>query len=207
MDGAPDRRRTAGRRAETSLPAVCGCYAASGSIGGIELAASGRHAAYVGLVTLHVISALVGFGAVGLAGVYAGRARRIDRPGVLEETVRYFRARALGEVALVLVPVLGVAAVGIDPSGGGLGQVWVGVALALWVLAAGLVGLVVRPARAALRAGLGLPPAGTPPLQTAGAAAPDGPAVRRAATRLSWSAAACDVIFLLAVIDMVIQPG
>ena len=163
----------------------------------IFLAASGRHDLYVVVVVVHVAAALVGFGAIALTGVYAATARHPERPGAMEETLRYFRGRALGEWALLAVPVLGVAAVAVEPGGGGLGQAWVAVALVLWAVALAAAAGVGRPARAALRAAL---PA------TADVRPADPAALAAAAGRLRWAAAVCDVVFVLAAIDMVLKP-
>ncbi|MCU4184370.1 hypothetical protein K6U06_08355 [Acidiferrimicrobium sp. IK] len=166
-------------------------------------------------MVLHVAASLVGFGAIALSGVYASTARHIERPGAMEESIRYFQARSMGEWALLAVPVLGVAAVATDPAGGGLGQAWIAIALTLWAVAVGVAAGMARPARSALRVALrsGAPRAAEP--QAAGASATptsepgpalDVPALQAAATRLAIAAAVCDAAFVLAAIDMVLKP-
>ncbi len=170
----------------------------------ILLAAAGRQLAYVVLVVAHVTSALVGFGALGLSGVYAGTARRFERPDALEEAARYFRARAVGEWAIAAVPLLGAAAVLVEPHSKGLGQPWIGVGLGLWLVASAVAGFLARPARIALEAALVAATADGVLATAIGEA--DSAALRKAATRLAVAAAVCDVIFVVAAVDMVVKP-
>ena len=161
-----------------------------------RLLATTGHGIYLALVACHVGAALLGFGAVALSGVYAASARRLDRPGALEETARFFRARSVGQWAIMAVPILGVAAVAIQPGGHGLLHPWVVIALVLWLVAAAAVVAVASPARASLRAALRAP----------GPGPADPAAVAAAARRLAAAAAVCDAVFVVAVIDMVIRP-
>jgi hypothetical protein len=109
------------------------------------------HAPYDVLVGLHVAAAILGFGAVALSGVYGGSATRPGRDGALEELRRYFTAPGRAELLVTVVPVLGVVALLAEPGPTRLGQLWVAVALVLWVVASGLLFVVVRPAEAAIR--------------------------------------------------------
>jgi hypothetical protein len=174
------------------------------------------HAPYDVLVGLHVAAAILGFGAVALSGVYGGSATRPGRDGALEELRRYFTAPGRAELLVTVVPVLGVVALLAEPGPTRLGQLWVAVALVLWVVASGLLFVVVRPAEAAIRrevrpAG---DPAGGPGAAAVAAGAPaevlDAGAVARlqaAGSRLRWAAAASDLVFFVALVVMVIKPG
>ena len=75
------------------------------------------------LVAVHVVSAVVGFGAVALSGVYGATARHADRPEAQEETARYFRSPGRAEWLIVPVPFLGAAALGARPEGADFGAV------------------------------------------------------------------------------------
>lgn len=166
-------------------------------------AATGDRTAFTVLLVLHVVAALAGFGAVAISGVYGAIARRLTSPSgaAAEEVVRFFSARTVAEWALAAVPVLGVGAAQADPGGHGLGQAWVLIAAVLWVVAAAVVVTVARPARAELRRLLGLD--SNPPAPPADA---DAAQLAAAGGRLAWACATCDVVFVLAVVDMVIQP-
>lgn len=138
------------------------------------------------LVGLHVVAAVIGFGAVMISGIYGGMAARPGQPDGAEETARYFRSNSRAELALLLVPFLGAAALGFRPSGADFGDLWVIAGWVLWVAAAGFLTGVVRPAEQVLRH------------------TPDAAAAGR---RLKWGAAACDVLFVIALALMVSQPS
>jgi hypothetical protein len=142
------------------------------------------------LVALHVVSAVAGFGAVAISGVYGSIARRPETPGGPEETRRYFQSSGRAEWLVLAVPVLGAAALGARPAGADFGQVWVVSAAVVWLAAAALLVGAVRPAEARIR--------------TANAA---GEAVPAAGRRLMWAAAASDLLFVVALVLMVGQPG
>ena len=141
------------------------------------------------LVALHVVSAVVGFGAVALSGVYGATARHIDRPEAREESARYFRSPGRAEWLLLAVPFLGAAALGARPEGTDFGAVWVITAAVVWLGAAVLFLGVVRPAQRQIRA--------------AGGSAPAAAAGRR----LMWGALASDVLFVVALVLMIGQPA
>ena len=150
-------------------------------------AAAGHAGIYDLLVAVHVASAVVGFGAVALSGAYGARARRAHTPGAGEEVDRYFRSKGRAEYLILAVPFLGVAALSVRPGGNDYADVWVVAALLIWLAAAAALLLVVRPAERRIREGT-----------RDGAVMPG--------TRLMWSAALCDVLFVAALALMVTQP-
>jgi hypothetical protein len=145
---------------------------------------------YDALVALHVVSAVVGFGAVALSGVYGATARHAGRRDAQEEIARYFRSPGRAEWLVLAVPFLGAAALGARPEGADFGAVWVVSGAVLWLAAAALLLGVVRPAERRIRA-------------AAGRAGPTAAAGRR----LMWAAAASDVLFVAALVLMVGQPS
>lgn len=151
-------------------------------------AAAGSAGIYDLLVGVHVASAVLGFGAVALSGAYGARARRANQPGAGEEVERYFRSQGWAEYLILAVPFLGVAALSIRPGRKGYTDVWVVSALLIWLVAAATLLLVVRPAERRIRQGAG------DRYVTPG-------------TRLMWSAALCDVLFVAALALMVTQPS
>ncbi|HEX4864776.1 MAG TPA: hypothetical protein VFV02_11925 [Acidimicrobiales bacterium] len=104
--------------------------------------------AYDALIALHVLCAVAGFGAVAISGVYGGLARN---PSNAAETSRYFSSRSVGEWLILPVPFLGLAALLVDHHAEELSDAWVLGGSALWVAAAALLFLVVRPAEKRLR--------------------------------------------------------
>lgn len=142
------------------------------------------------LVALHVVSAVAGFGAVAISGLYGGLAKRPDRPDASEETRRYFRSPGRAEWLVLAVPFLGAAALGARPEGADFGALWVIAGLVVWLAAAALLLGAVRPAEARIRAA-----------HAAGHAAPG------AGRRLMWAAAASDLLFVAALVLMIGQPA
>jgi hypothetical protein len=140
------------------------------------------------LVGIHVVAAVVGFGAVAISGVYGATAARSREPGAAEETGRYFQSGGWAEFLVLAVPWIGAAALAFRPQGAQFGQVWVIAATAIWLIASVILLAVVRPAEAVLRHGR------------------DRIDIE-AGRRLKWGAAASDVCFVAALVLMIGQPA
>jgi hypothetical protein len=197
------------------------------------LAASGAgsNGLFYALLVLHVAAALTGFGSIGFAGTYAGRAAQLFAPAresgpalgeadlaaaepspapppamTSEDLVRYFRRPAGLWWALLAVPWLGLGTLAAEPHGGGVGQAWAVGAFLLWAGAALVAAAVVVPALRRTRSVL-VPPAGPGALSEPGAL--NGAArarVARSGRRASRGAAVCDILFFLALALMIWQP-
>jgi hypothetical protein len=143
------------------------------------------------LVVLHVLSAVVGFGAILLTGVYAGLARRRTNEAVR----RYFRPGPNWAArALYGVPVLGVVLVETSHGADRFVQLWVWVSVLLWVLSAALAHALVWPGEVRIQR-----------LLAEGSAR--GPELDRACRRVERTAAAIDVVFVATLVLMVAKPG
>jgi len=154
---------------------------------------SGHPAAYDILVGLHVAAAVIGFGSVAITGAYGAIGRATTAPGArpqaAEEVERYFRS-GTGLAYLVLAaPAFGVAAMAVRPGGPEFGQLWAVAGTIIWIVAGGLLTAVIRPAERRIRH-----------------AGPEVASVAGEARRLMWAAAACDVLFAVALLMMVTQP-
>jgi hypothetical protein len=152
------------------------------------------------LVILHVLSAVVGFGAVGVSGSYAARARLAVRPREQELLVRYFAPGTnWAERCLLVTPVLGavVLVVGDRPAAS---QAWPWIGLGCWVVAAGISSSWCWPAERRVQAWL----SGSSGALGAG----DGISSFRDACRaVELASLAISVCFLGAVVVMIWQPG
>jgi cytochrome bd-type quinol oxidase subunit 2 len=139
----------------------------------------------------HVLTALVGLGAVVVAGAYALALRR---SGPASESVRrYYRPGVnwAGRV-LFLVPVLGVALVVMSRGDWSFSDVWVAIGLMVWAVVALAAEMVLWPAERRLQAAVGDP-----------SSAPDlgGQCARAAAV-----AAVLAILLVVAAVVMVAKP-
>jgi hypothetical protein len=157
------------------------------------VAAAGSRDAYDVLVAAHVVCAVIGFGALAISGVYGFTSRTPSGPGAVDEARRYFRAPGRVEWLVLAVPFLGVGALAVQPGGRGVGQLWAGLAVVVWLGAATVLIKVVRPAEARLRVAL----AGADPDRTELAAA---------GHRLGWAGVVTDLAFFVALMLMIFQP-
>jgi hypothetical protein len=153
---------------------------------------SNRGAAYDLVLLAHVLAALVGFGAVGVAGVYA---LILLRRGPVSESVRrYYRPGVnwAGRI-LFLVPVLGVVLMVMSRGEWSFDDAWIGIGLVLWAAAAMAAEMVLWPAEREL--------------QTLVAAGTFDPTEhRRLGHRVTAMAAVMTVVLVAAVVVMVAKP-
>ena len=156
------------------------------------------------LVALHVLSSVVGFGAVAATGVVATIARRSP---TAPSVARYFRrGRNWASHAMLLVPVLGA---GTEAANGwpDVHDAWPWIALGIWMVAA-VTGFAVHwPAERAVQ--VGVPARRATYAVGPGSApepAPTGPCFARACARAAWSSALMTVAFAGALAVMVVQP-
>jgi len=153
------------------------------------------------LVGAHVLSAVVGFGAVGVSGTYAARARSSANPRGEPALQRYFRPGTnWAERVLLLTPVLG----GILLWAGdrhAVSQPWPWIGLGCWVLAAAIASGLCWPAEQRIQAWL-----------AAAAVSPEEGLVtelgrfRDTCRVVQWSASAVSLCFASAVVVMIWQP-
>lgn len=133
------------------------------------------------LVTLHVVSAVIGFGAVAVSGAYGLIADREP-----EEGRRFFSSPARAEYLILVVPVFGVAALAERPGGHQFGAIWVVAGLVIWAAASTLLLAVIRPAERRIR---------EVPGRSSGYA-----------RKLAWGAGVSDALFVVGFFLMVTQP-
>ncbi|MGH9055840.1 MAG: DUF2269 family protein [Acidimicrobiales bacterium] len=156
------------------------------------------------LLALHVACAVVGFGAVAVSGVYGGTARRVSGRDRAEETRRYFASPGRLEWLVLAVPFLGAGALAARPGSDDFTAVWVLGGAAIWLVSAGLLLWVVRPAERAIRTATSASAPGLPPAQAARA---DHAVVTAAGRQLLWAGVVCDAGFVIALALMVSQPA
>ena len=121
---------------------------ATGSL--MATAGLARSPAYDVVLLAHVLSALVGFGAVVVSGGYA---LALLRSGPASEAVRrYYRPGVnwAGRI-LFLVPVLGVALIAMSHGRWSYSDGWIGLGLVLWAFAALVAEMALWPAERQLQ--------------------------------------------------------
>jgi hypothetical protein len=169
----------------TPLPSVAALVAVSVN----------RGAGYQVVVLAHVLAAVIGFGAVGVAGAYAQVLGR--RGPTAESVVRYYRPGVnwAGRV-LFVVPVLGFVLIGMSssPHGGyAVSDGWVMVGLLLWAAAALAAEMVLWPTERGLQ-------------QLVAAGEWQRSAHRSLTRRVAWTSAGLLVIFVASMVVMVAKP-
>ena len=152
------------------------------------------------LVGLHAFSAVTGFGAVGVSGTYAARARSAAEPRRDEGLRRYFHPSTnWAERALFLTPVLGVIVLWTGDRSA-VSQVWPWIGLGCWVLAVGIATGLCWPAEGKIQAWLAAPS------DLREHQAPGLAEFRDTCRALQRGASATSLCFLVAVVVMIWQP-
>jgi uncharacterized membrane protein len=168
---------------------------------------------YKVVLVVHILCAVVGFGAVMLNGVYGLEAKRQKGPGSLAIAEANFKVSFIGELFIYAVFPLGIALVLISDDYYTFGQTWVWLSMTVYVLALGLShgGLIPRVKRMhALMRELGaLAP---PPSGTAGPGGPGGPPPQVAqletlGRQVGVIGATLNLAVVAALVLMVFKPG
>ena len=131
---------------------------------------------YKFVLVLHILCAIIGFGAVFLNGIYGQQMKSRMQSGRGAEALGIYEANLvvskIGEYFIYAVFVLGFAVLGLSDSVWKFSQTWVWLSVVLFVIALGLSHGVLQPA--VRRMGVlmremlaGPPPAGGPPPQAA----------------------------------------
>jgi uncharacterized membrane protein len=125
--------------------------------------------AYNVVLTLHILCAIIGFGAVFLNGLYGQQAKARKGPEGLAISEANMFVSKIGEIFIVAVLIFGLALVVMSDDVWSFEQTWIWLAIVIYVLAMGLSQGVMRPRverMVALQRELvagGPPPADAPP--------------------------------------------
>src|SRR5579884_145666 len=112
---------------------------------------TGYDIAYGAVLTVHIASAVAGFGMLGLSGLYAAAGTHLHSPKEVHDVRQFFAPRNRVGRSLWLVPVAGATALLLEHGAAALGQAWVGAAAACWVVAVVIAVSVVWPAEDRIR--------------------------------------------------------
>lgn len=154
------------------------------------------------LLVAHVVSAVIGFGSIGVSALMAWRGRVSGDPAREAQVVRFFGATSPAgdwpSRLVYAVPVLGAALL-VGPRGGHgfAGEPWPWCGLALWLAAVGVLTARMWPAEREARAALSALRSGDGPLA----------AFQSACRRMERAAEIVSLCAVAALVVMVLQPG
>lgn len=167
------------------------------------LAAFGSDA-YKTVLVLHILCAIIGFGAVFLNALYGREAADIKGTEGLAITRANFKVSKVGEIFIIAVFVLGIVLVLIGDNVFDFGQTWIWLSMTLFIIALGLSQGVMTPAVKkiiSLQEELvsGPPPAGGPPPQVA--------EIERYGKRLAMVGPILNIMLVVILVLMIFKPG
>jgi hypothetical protein len=159
-------------------------------------------------LVLHILCAIIGFGAVFLNGIYGAQIKARMQSGRGAEAIGIYEANVtvskIGEYFIYAVFIFGSALVGLSDSVWEFGQTWVWLSIVLYLVAIGLSHGVLQPA--VKRMGVlmrelvtGPPPAGGPPPQVAEMA--------ELGKKVGMVGPVLDIILIVILYLMVFKPG
>jgi len=163
---------------------------------------------YKFVLMLHILCAIVGFGAVFLNGIYGAQIKARMQSGRGAEALGIYEANVavskIGEYFIYAVFILGFAVLGLSDSVWKFDQTWMWLSIVLFVVALGLSHGVAQPT--VKRMGVlmrevlaGPPPAGGPPPQAAEMA--------ELGKKLGVVGPVLDIIMIVILFLMVFKPG
>jgi uncharacterized membrane protein len=159
---------------------------------------------YKVVLVLHILCAIVGFGAVMLNGVYAAQARsRQGKEGLAISEANMFVSR-IAEFFILAVLVFGIALVPMGDPVTDFGQTWIWLAIVLFAIAVAISNLLLVPRVSRLIALQheivdGPPPSGGPPPQVA--------EMERIGKQVPMFAITLQVLLVAVLSLMVFKPG
>lgn len=149
-----------------------------------------RSPIYDALLLAHIVCAIGGFGANGLAGLYAGQLYPSPREGAM----KYFSTpKFYAEKLIYLVPVFGLIMIAVSHGISELVKPWVIAGIAAWIIAVGVAHSVVWPAERKVAQAI--------------ASDSSGVDVKVPAKKLVRGTMVLDLIFVIAFVTMIAQPG
>jgi hypothetical protein len=164
-------------------------------------------AAFDIVLILHVLCVVIGGGTAIVAAIEAARLQRVTSPDGLTGGLRTYYSGGFNWAARTLwgVPVFGFALLAMSHGEDRLGQAWVLIGLALWLVAAGIAESVLWPEERRLAHDLsGWAAPATP--DPGAAADVGGPAWRHRCATVLWSATVVVAVLVVASMLMVVRP-
>jgi uncharacterized membrane protein len=171
----------------------------------------GESGAFNFVLLLHILSAIIGFGAVFLNGLYAAQAKANRGPGGLAISEANYKVTSVAEKLIYAVPILGIILVAMSKDNYfKFSQAWVSAALALYIVGLAISHAVMIPGHRRINtllremAGAG---AGAPPAGAAAGPPPQAVEIEAIGKRMAVGGLALDVLLVVIVYLMVFKPG
>lgn len=160
--------------------------------------------AYKLILVIHILSVVVGIGAVMLNGLYAQQTQKRQGPMGRAVFEANFYVSSIAEYVIYTIPIWGIALIGLSDSAWKFSQTWIWLALTLYVIALGISHALMIPNSKKILALMneieqGPPPAGGPPPQAA--------KITELGKQLGMGGAALNVIVVVIIALMVWKPG
>lgn len=159
---------------------------------------------YKTLLVLHILTAIIGLGAVMLNGIYAAQAQKRPGPPGRAVSEANFVVSNIGEKFIYAIPVFGILLVAVGHSMWKFSQTWIWLSLVLYVVAIGISHSILIPGHKKINALLaemeqGPAPAGGPP--------PQAVELQAIGKKMAAAGATLNVFVAIFLILMVWKPG
>lgn len=159
---------------------------------------------YKTLLVLHILTAIVGLGAVMLNGLYAAQAQRRPGPAGRAVSEANYAVSTIGEYFIYAIPVFGILLVIVGDPLWKFSQTWIWLSLLLYVFAIGISHSILIPGHRKINALLaemeqGPPPTAGPPPQVA--------QIQALGKRQAAAGATLNVVVVIFLILMIWKPG
>lgn len=168
------------------------------------------------VVILHILTVVVGIGAVMLNGLYGAQAKARKGPEGLAIAEANFKVSMIAEYFIYAIPVFGIALVFMSKTDGvqvyDWDQTWIWLSILLYIVALGISHGVVIPTAKKMQGlmrelnAMGPPPAGGPP-PGSGGPPPQVVQLEALGKRIGAGGASLNLITVVIIILMVWKPG
>ena len=183
---------------------MCSNLPTNGIDGEVCVLANTNSGLYKTLLVLHILTAIVGLGAVMLNGLYAAQAQKRPGPGGRAVSEANFAVSTIGEYFIYAIPVFGILLVLASDKAWKFSQTWIWLALLVYVIAIGISHAVLIPGHKRINALLaemeqGPPPAGGPP--------PQAVELQAIGKKMAAAGATLNVFVVIFLVLMIWKPG
>ncbi|MCU1427511.1 MAG: hypothetical protein JWL83_1511 [Actinomycetia bacterium] len=168
------------------------------------LAAGTDSGIYKFVEVLHILSGVVGIGAVMLNGLYAAQAMKRPGAGGRAVSEANFAVSHIAEYVIYTIPVWGIALVGLSDKAWKFSQTWIWLSLLLYFIAMWISHAVMFPGHKRINELLAEMETSPP---AAGGAPPQVVEIQELGKRQAMGGTALDVIVVLLIALMIWKPG